>query len=543
MYTSVKRAALALLCFAGFPAAYPSHGQAQDLQALLERARAAQGSGQYAEAATLYHRAAVLSPRTAELWSNLGVMQFFAGQLDPSALSLQHALQLKPDLFVSLLFLGKVYVQQNKPAQALPFLQHAKTLQPRDPETLLSLGKVYADLHRGGDAASTFRDATQAAPQDAEAWLGLGSSAMEVIAADGRVLASSAPKSVWARALYADDLLAQGRPLEATDTYTAVLASAMPAERRVLTRTLAFMRYNPSQFSLPANSQAALEHLVDQTSQAQISQAQTANEQVSDSSTKSRAATVQESTRLALIEGAARAFWVKNYAGSAAQAQGALRLNPNDAEALYWSVKANERLAVAALSEVDDLAPNSPTNHDLVGDLYRYQRQPENALVEYEKALALDPRDAAALLGATASYLAGSQYAEATATAQRALADKPLDPQLNLLMAEIFAAQRRESEAKPYLAKCLNIAPEFQPRVHILLARAAAEEGNLQEAIRQFELALPGDEDGSTHYQLSRLYRRTGDLAKAQAAESQAKALVTRRDARATVVVREATAP
>ena len=537
MFPSVKRAALALLCFAGFPAAYPSHGQAQDLQALLAKARAAQSSGQYAEAASLYHCATMLSPRTAELWSNLGVMQFFAGQLDPSILSLQHALQLKPDLFVSLLFLGKVYAQENKPAQALPYLLHAKVLQPQDAETLLSLGKTYAGLHQQGEAASIFRDATQVAPQDSEAWLGLGSASMEVIAADGRMLASSAPKSVWARALYADDLLAQGRPVEATDTYAAVLASATPAEKDMLARTLAFMRYNPSQFSLPANSQAALERLVDQTSEPQ-----TANERTQDGSTSSRAVAGQQSTQVALVNGAARAFWANHYAESAAQAQKALRQTPTDAEALYWSVKANERIAVAALLEVDDLAPNSSTNHDLVGDLYRYQHQPESALVEYDKALALDSHDAAALLGAAASQLAASHYQEAAAAAQKALVDKPSDPQLNLLMAEILAAQHREKEAKPYLAKCLNIAPEFQPRVHILLARAAVSDGDLQEAIRQFVLALPGDEDGSTHYQLSRLYRRTGELAKAQAAEAEAKTLVTRRDARATVVVREATA-
>ncbi len=87
MPTSVKRAAIALLCLAA-SFACPSHGQAKDLEALLEKARSAQGSGHYIEAANLYRRAAVLSPKTPELWSNLGVMQFLAGELDASTASL-----------------------------------------------------------------------------------------------------------------------------------------------------------------------------------------------------------------------------------------------------------------------------------------------------------------------------------------------------------------------------------------------------------------------------------------------------------------------
>ena len=434
---------------------------------------------------------------------------------------------MRPDLFTALLFLGKVYTQQQKNEQALTFLLRAQAQQPHDAEVLRSLGKAYQSLHRERDAAGAYRQATQAAPHDVSAWLGLGSSSLQIVAMDGRLLATTAPKSPWTRALFADELLEQGRPVEAADTYKELLAAETPGEKTVLARTLAHMDYNPSQFPFPAISQPALQHLVEQTKDA-AAQAPALCAGID-----------QPQGTISLTTAAACAFWANDYAHSADSAQGALLQKPNDLQALYWSVKANEHIAVEAFSEVDTLAPNSAVNHDLVGDLYRYQQLADNALAEYGKALLIDPHDPAALLGAGATYLSVNRYKEAETAVQRALADRPSDPQTNLLMAEILSAEMHEEEAAPYLSKCANVAPQFQARVHYLLGRVAVKTGNLREAIRQMEFALPGDKDGSMHYQLSRLYRKTGDLAKAQIAESQAKALIAQRDANVGVALRE----
>ncbi len=507
-----------------------AYGQQQNLDTVLREATAAQTAGDYQTAATLYRRATVLSPETAELWSNLGVMEYFAGDLSPSMVSLRHALKLKPDLFASVLFVGKIYLEEKKQAEALPYLTHAHALQPKDAEVLRSLGKTCADLHREREAADSYQEMIRLTPQDVSAWLGLGSASLTLIARDGHTLATSAPDSPWARALYADELLAQGRPIEATDTYTTVFRHATSVEEMELARMLLFMRDHPMQFAFPAKSQAALQHLVDVTREQGVkSQTSLCGDEDRDSSF--------------LSMGAACTFWASDYGQSAEQARKLLERTPHDAAALYWSVKANERLAVTALSRVDELAPDSTTTHDLVGDLYRYQHQWNNAIAEYGKALTLNPHDPAALLGAAASYLAARRYEEATSTMRTALADRPADPQSNLLMAEILGSQGHENDAAPYLAKCSSIAPQFQPRVHYLQARAAAKDGHIQKAIHDYELALPGDTDGSIHYQLSRLYRKIGNLTKAQQAETASKALVAKRDASAAVALREGDAP
>ena len=526
----LKSVATLLLCLSLSLLPCSSSGQAQDLGALLDRAQAAQVAEDYGQASLLYRQATTISPAVAELWSNLGLMEYLAGQLDAAEHDLHYALKLKPELFTSLLFLGKVYTQQKRAGQALPYLLRAQAQQPHDAEVLRSLGKAYEALDRQPDAADAYREATKAAPQDVSAWLGLGTSSLEIVAMDGRMLATTAPKSLWARALYADELLEQGRPFEATDTYDGLLAVGTPRDNAVLASTLGHMRNNPSQFPFPAKSQAALQHLVDQSADAAG--------QVFNICT----GTDEHQRPMSLTMAAACAFWTNNYAKSAASARAALLQAPKNVEALYWSVKANEHIAVEAFSEVDTLAPNSAVNHDLVGDLYRYQHKADNAILEYGKALTIDPHDPAALLGSGAIYLSLNRYEEATAMVQRALVDRPSDPQTNLLMAEILSGGDREDQAGPYLAKCARVPPQFQARVHYLLGRIAVKSGNIQEAIEQMELALPGDEDGSTHYQLSRLYRKAGNLAKAQNAEAQAKALIAQREKNAGIALRDSVA-
>ncbi len=530
MQSLVRRAVLLMLFFVTL-AACPFHGQAQDLDQLLESARGAQSTGNYADAEKFYSRATTLAPASAELWANRGIVEYLADQFDLSAASLKHALQLKPGLFAPLLFLGKTYIQTGKPTQALPYLDRAHRQRPDDPEVLLGLGKANATLNRQRQAASFYAEATRVAATNAEAWLGLGAASLEVITEDGRNLAASAAHSTWARALYADELLAQGRPLEASETYKAALDEASPAQKAAFSRTLELMQSRPDLFPMPPNSQEALQRLGAQLKASQDGAA----------FPPCAPANGQRQPSPGPMVDAACAFWAGDYERSAAQSSQALRQSPQNPEALYWSVKANERLAVAALSQFEDLAPKSPTNYDLVGDLYRDQRNADSAVNEYKKALAIDGHDPGALMGAAAACLSVGNFEEAASIDQVALNDRPLDPQLNLIMAEALVARNHFDQAKPYLAKCLTAPSELQLRVHYLLGRVALEDGDKKEAIQQLELALPGDKDGGTHYMLSRLYRETGDLAQSQRTLAEAKALIKKRDANAAIAVREAT--
>lgn len=509
-------------------AASPLSGLAQELDKLMESARAAQSGGDYAAAAKFYGRATVLAPASAELWANRGIMEYLADEFLPAEASLKHSLQLNPRLFSSLLFLGKTLIQTDRPAQALACLARARSQRPNDLEVAMSLGKANSALNRPRQAAAFYAQAARSSPASADAWLGLGGATLDVIAGDGRALAASAPHAAFARALYADELLTQGRPLEAVDVYKAAMENASASENATLSANLEWMESHSESFPLPQNSQEALRRLNAEANTGRESAASIPCSVAGRSPAPDSAAE------------AACAYWAGDYGRSVDLSSQALKLSPRSAEMLYWSVKANERIAVDALSRFESIAPKSPTTYDLVGDLYRNQRNPDSALEEYKKALAIDGHDPGALLGTAAADLSANKLDDAAAVDRIALVDRPLDPQLNLLMAEVLAAEDHYDRIEAYLAKCRNAPPEMQARIHLLRGRAESENGNIKEAIQQFELAAPGDRDGSAHYQLSRLYRKVGRVADAQRCEAEARAIIHRRDANAAIALREA---
>lgn len=223
-----------------------------------------------------------------------------------------------------------------------------------------------------------------------------------------------------------------------------------------------------------------------------------------------------------------------NLASTAAAA-----ITPQSAAALYWSVKANEHLAFTALEKFARLEPNSARSHLLLGDMYRQRRRYDDALSEYQKALAITPNDPAALLGLASSYLGDAQIEKTIQTAQLGLQQTPADPELNLLVGEALVAQHQFAPAEPFLKKALNAKPQMLPHVYALLGEVYAQTGKTQQAIEELKLGLPSDEDGSLHYQLARLYRQTGDNKAATTAIEQMKVLQQRRLQGAVVALKD----
>ena len=219
----------------------------------------------------------------------------------------------------------------------------------------------------------------------------------------------------------------------------------------------------------------------------------------------------------------------------------ALRALPSQPTAvtLYWSIRANEKLASASLARFEELEPNSARSHILLGDIYRQREQYGEAQKEYSKALELSPDDPAALLGLGTAYLQEAKVDKAIATARKALAQRPSDPEVNLLVGEAFVTQHMFPDAEPFLLKSLNAKPQMLPHVHALLGEVYAASGKTQEAIRELKLGLVSDQDGSLHYQLARLYTKAGDKPDADAAFAEVKVLQQQRREAAVVAVED----
>jgi len=204
-------------------------------------------------------------------------------------------------------------------------------------------------------------------------------------------------------------------------------------------------------------------------------------------------------------------------------------LQPHSAEALYWMIQANERLAVQSLARFQELDSDSARSHILLGDIYHQLERDDDAQAEYQKALALDPGSLAAMLGSASAYLSNNNMDKAMETARTALEHSPQDPELNLIVAETLVDKFQYADAEPYLLKSLGVKPQMLGHVHALIGKVYAETGRTNDAIRQLKMGESSDENGSIHYLLARLYRQIGDTKNASTALEKVKTIKQQR--------------
>jgi tetratricopeptide (TPR) repeat protein len=237
----------------------------------------------------------------------------------------------------------------------------------------------------------------------------------------------------------------------------------------------------------------------------------------------SPAATAARADQLRLL--AACSFFAGDNERAFSAATALEALQPHSPEALYWSIQANQRLALKSLAHFQQLESDSAKSHVLLGDIYVQLERFDDAQTEYIKALSIAPGDASAMLGLASAYLGNGNIDKAIETARTALLRTPQDPELNLVMVESMVARSRFSEAEPFLPESLNVKPQMLAHVHALIGKVYAETGRTREAIEQLKMGLPSDDTGSVHYLLGRLYREVGDLKDASVAIEQFKTI------------------
>jgi tetratricopeptide (TPR) repeat protein len=198
-------------------------------------------------------------------------------------------------------------------------------------------------------------------------------------------------------------------------------------------------------------------------------------------------------------------------------------------ESLYWSVLAEQHLAVLSLAYVGEVEPNSVRLHELLAESYRDREKYAEAEAEYKVALTIKPDEFAALVGAATNYLQELRIGPAYEMIQAALAQNPSDPEASYIMGEVLFAQHKYSDAEPYLKAGLTTKAELIPRIHALLGQVYASEGDTKHAIDEYKLGLPSDDDGSVHYQLGRLYQKAGEAELAAQAFAESKTLNQRK--------------
>jgi len=206
---------------------------------------------------------------------------------------------------------------------------------------------------------------------------------------------------------------------------------------------------------------------------------------------------------------------------------------------LYWESRTDQKLAILALTHAGEIDADSPRMHVLLGDVYRQKRRWENAEQEYKRAIALEPEGRTARIGLAIALFEDGKSDEALQEDKVLLQKNPDDSEANLLAGEVLVQRKMYADAEPYLNKSRDTKSEYAPRLHVLFGEVYAATNRVPEALSEYKLGLATDVDGSIHYQLARLYQKTGDKKAADEAFAASKLLRKKWDDKASLAIQQ----
>lgn len=133
--------------------------------------------------------------------------------------------------------------------------------------------------------------------------------------------------------------------------------------------------------------------------------------------------------------------------------------------------------------------PNLARPHVTLGMIYQDQRQVDQAIEEYRKALAVDPELAEAhyLLGNLA--LALGKLEEAERELKAAVAADPYKEEAINGLGLVFGATGRSQDAEKAYKRALELNPDYAP-AHVNLGNLYGSGGRLNQAVDEFTKAL-----------------------------------------------------
>jgi tetratricopeptide (TPR) repeat protein len=491
-----------------------------DFEIHMNLGRAYFGQKEFDAAATSYQRAADVNPKSGEAWYRLGITYLEMAETASGALA---KLNQSSPFFQALK--AESLEKQDKLGQAEVIYQRLLTSQNLPPCTHSSFGLVLLREKKIADAEAEFQRDVHSGGCSLAA---LGLIRLSLEKEEGTEAALGSLNDLWTRD--------RGFLL----THLALLTSGMTAEQiSYLDQTLAQSN------SLSPEANSAVTRFLREGRTA-VSQEFVTNQDAAEKLSTPRlpqeyyqrgeyrkcvnslipAETTLPRDKLSLL--AACSFYTGDFHATFAAAKQLRKASPAE-EGLYWSVRAEQGLAVQCLIHASEVEPDSIRLHELLAESYRDRGEYGEAETEYKVALRIHPEEFSALIGAAANYLQEYRIDLAAQMIQRALAKNPSDAEANYIMGEVLIAQRRYADAEPYLKAGLSAKAELTPRIHALLGQIYANQGETQHAIAEYKLGLPSDDDGSVHYQLGRLYQKLGESKLAAAAFEESKSMISRR--------------
>ena len=117
---------------------------------------------------TLFEHALAVAPSSPAVEDSLGYALQKSGRLDEAAPHFEKALQMKPDDYMSLLYLGMTRFYQGRVPEAMEYAQRAIRSRPDSAKAHDLLGMALANQNRNEAALDEMRRAVELAPKDAD---------------------------------------------------------------------------------------------------------------------------------------------------------------------------------------------------------------------------------------------------------------------------------------------------------------------------------------------------------------------------------------
>ena len=173
--------------------------------------------------------------------------------------------------------------------------------------------------------------------------------------------------------------------------------------------------------------------------------------------------------------------------------------------------------ATGALQRAVAIDPNSINAYMVLGESFRIAEQYQQAVEDYKAATERKPDFAPAWAGLAQAYSAAGENDDALRAAQRALTLEPRDAATDVLIAATYLRLADLGKAKEYGNRAVELQPELSS-AHIVLAKIDIYEHELAKAILELRAAVKDDLDGSTYYLLATTLRQLGKTSEAATA-------------------------
>jgi tetratricopeptide (TPR) repeat protein len=141
----------------------------RDAQAWYYLGRTKYGKGQFTEAIEAFAQCLKLEPRNSKAETNVGLSYEALERPDEAAQAFQNAISWQsensakdPEPFIEL---GHLYVNQNQPEKAVPYLSQSIAISPKVSKAHEELGKAYSLLKRFPEAQAELEKAIELTPQ------------------------------------------------------------------------------------------------------------------------------------------------------------------------------------------------------------------------------------------------------------------------------------------------------------------------------------------------------------------------------------------